>query len=123
MRELKEKCKIESGKPYVFLLLISGGFDRGECLNTTYFYDPSSNSWSEMEPMLEKRGRFDLTVSGGRVYAVAGSSGQMETNTAERFDSRDGKWRYIASLPAPISSMGERENGEQYHFYASLCPA
>ena len=70
-------------------------------------YDLSTNSWEEMEPMLTKRGRFDVCVVGRTLYAVGGSSGQHETHTAERYDSDSCKWSYVASLPAPISNIGE----------------
>ncbi len=77
-------------------------------------FDPSSNSWQSMPDMQVKRGRFDAATSlssNGQtsIYAVAGSLGQMETNTAERYDPDTGKWTHIASLPAAISSNGERD--------------
>ena len=56
--------------------------------------------------MLEKRGRFDVAVARGAIYAVAGSNGQMETPTAEKFDGE--RWTFTASLPAPVSNIGER---------------
>ncbi len=76
-------------------------------MTTVCSYTPSSNTWEELAPMQEKRGRFDVAVFGGSIYAVAGSSGQMENNTAERYDSDAERWTYIASLPAPISNIGE----------------
>ena len=57
--------------------------------------------------MLAKRGRFDIAVRDDCIYAVAGSSGHADTNTAEKYDSKTGKWNFIASLPVPVSNIGE----------------
>ena len=63
-----------------------------------------------------KRGRFDITVMNNEdendgshpvIYAVAGSNGHSEQPTAEKYDSRSGKWSFIASLPVSVSSIGE----------------
>ena len=88
-------------------LIVCGGFDRGECLNNVCSYDPASNEWTSMPPMLAKRGRFDVTVLDGYIYAVAGSSGQNETSSAERFSVEQNKWEFIASLPVPVSNIGK----------------
>ena len=59
--------------------------------------------------MLGKRGRFDVTVVNDNVlYAVAGSNGQTEELSVEKFDFNVGKWSYIASLPIRLSNIGER---------------
>ena len=86
---------------------LPGGYDRGECLNNTDLYDVESNSWTPLEPMLTKRGRFDITVVGDVIYAVAGSNGHAEQPTCEMYDSATGKWSFIASLPVPVSNIGE----------------
>ena len=94
-------------------LVVCGGFDRGECLNNITRYDIDKNAWSEMAPMLAKRGRFDVAAVNGKViYAVAGSGGQNETNTVEKFE--DGKWNYIANLPAAISNIGKLHKTPYY---------
>ena len=59
--------------------------------------------------MLTKRGRFDATVLEGDqfLFAVAGSNGTSELTSAEKYDRRTGRWAQIASLPVPVSSIGE----------------
>ena len=42
-----------------------------------------------------------------RLYAVAGSNGQVEENSVEMFDSSTGKWKYVASLPVRLSNIGK----------------
>jgi len=102
-------------------LVVCGGYDRGECLNSFESYDITSNKWSKLPSMLGKRGRFDVasTSSGTtdstdkavshRLYAVAGSNGQVEENSVEMFDSSTGKWKYVASLPVRLSNIGVTE--------------
>ena len=65
-----------------------------------------NNSWSAVEPMLKKRGRFDITVLEGKIYAVAGSNGHSEEATCEVYDSKARKWTFLPSLPVPVSNIG-----------------
>jgi hypothetical protein len=71
-------------------------------------YNVSTNSWSVMEPMQKRRGRFAITVNEANdvIYAVAGSNGQADQNTAEKYDPKTGKWEFIASLPAAVTNIG-----------------
>ena len=86
----------------------TGGYDRGECLNSFETYDIATNRWSKLPSMLAKRGRFDVAAVGDScLYAVAGSNGQIEENSVEKFDSAAGKWRPVASLPVRLSNIGE----------------
>ena len=90
-------------------------------------YDPATNEWRSADKMLTKRGRFDATVlpgsdpgskkdadgtpldsdSGDLLFAVAGSNGTSELTSAEKYDRRTGRWTQIASLPVPVSNIGE----------------
>ena len=90
---------------YVFL----GGYDRGDCLKTAMLYDPKTNKWSALPSMLEHRGRLDIAVVDGKVYAVGGSSGNKELMTAEVYDSRTGavKWQRVPSCRLPRASCGQ----------------
>jgi len=86
-------------------LLVCGGYDRGECLDTVSVYDPATNEWRSADKMLTKRGRFDATVIGDVLFAVAGSNGTSELTSAEKYDGRSGRWAAIASLPVPVSNI------------------
>ena len=87
---------------------LSGGYDRGECLDTVSVYDPATNEWRSADKMLTKRGRFDATVLDDQfLFAVAGSNGTSELTSAEKYDRRTGRWAQIASLPVPVSNIGE----------------
>lgn len=87
--------------------LLIGGYDRGECLKIVESYNPSLNSWAELTPMKEPRGRFDVAVVKGKVYAVGGSNGTTELSTVEMYDPETGKWSRISSLPLARCNTGE----------------
>ena len=78
-------------------------------MNLVEVYDVETNSWSMMPPMKNNRGRFDITcVDGNIVYAVAGSNGQAEIASVEKYDAKVGKWTKCASLPVNLSNIGNR---------------
>lgn len=86
--------------------LLSGGYDRGECLRTVELYDPLLNRWSQLPSMREARGRFDITVIEGKVYAVGGCNGTTELATAEVYSSDNSKWTALPPLELARSNVG-----------------
>lgn len=58
-------------------LLVCGGYDRGECLKTVESYCPDTNTWTQQSSMMEARGRVQIAVLNGTVYAVGGSNGEF----------------------------------------------
>lgn len=84
----------------------SGGYDRGECLRTVEVYDPTANRWSQLPSMREARGRFDITVIDGKVYAVGGCNGTTELATAEVYSADNAKWSALPPLESARSNVG-----------------
>ena len=69
-----------------------------------------TNSWSPLPSMKHNRGRFDITCVGNEiVYAVAGSNGQAEIASVEKYDAKVGKWSKVASLPVNLSNIGNNQ--------------
>lgn len=58
-------------------LLVCGGYDRGDCLKCVESYDTVDNVWTPEPNMLEARGRVQIAVLNGDVYAVGGSNGKF----------------------------------------------
>lgn len=85
----------------------SGGYDRVECLKSVESYDPEWNIWASMESMREARGRFNIAVVRGEVYAVGGSNGTTELDTVEKYNQDKQKWTKVASLPLARSHTGK----------------
>ena len=93
-----------------------GGYDRGECLRTVELYDPLLNRWSQLPSMREARGRFDITVIDGKVYAVGGCNGTTELATAEVYSSDNSKWTALPPLELARSNVGKRG-----HLFLQCC--
>ena len=93
-----------------------GGYDRGECLRTVELYDPLLNRWSQLPSMREARGRFDITVIDGKVYAVGGCNGTTELATAEVYSSDNSKWTALPPLELARSNVGKRG-----HLFLQYC--
>lgn len=56
-------------------LLVCGGYNRGECLRSVESYKPETNEWTTESNMSQARGRVQIAVLNGTVYAVGGSNG------------------------------------------------
>ncbi|CAB3399682.1 unnamed protein product [Caenorhabditis bovis] len=79
-------------------IIVCGGYDRGECLNSVEEYDVITGQWREVKNMKTERGRFDCAVSGGKVYAIAGSNGNIDLKSAEVYDPKANTWTDLPSL-------------------------
>lgn len=87
-------------------LLVCGGYDRIECLKTVELYLPEVNTWRAMPAMREARGRFQIAVVNGKVYAVGGSNGNCELDTVEMLEPGAEKWTKVTRLPLARSNSG-----------------
>ncbi|XP_043237757.1 influenza virus NS1A-binding protein homolog isoform X1 [Amphibalanus amphitrite] len=99
------KCSVGAGN-LNNQLIICGGYDRGECLREVEIYDPVTNQIRACRPMLAARGRFDLTVVDGRVYAVGGCDGNNELASVECYQPQLDKWSPRSSLHMARSNQG-----------------
>jgi hypothetical protein len=63
-----------------------GGNGSALALNTVEAYDPASNTWSSVAPMLTARGLFGAGDANGLVYAMGGyDSAVPYTNAMEQY--------------------------------------
>lgn len=94
-------------------LLLVGGYERGECLDSVESYDPQTNRWASLPSMKTARGRFDIAQVGSRLYACGGSNGQRDLRSAEVYGAGERVWKplpdmtYERSSPA-VTSLGRR---------------
>lgn len=51
-------------------LIVVGGYGRAECLRSVESYDPTTNEWNQELSLSEARGRVQIAVIKGTVYAV-----------------------------------------------------
>lgn len=87
-------------------LIVLGGYDRGECLNSVESYDIATNRWSPMKPMSVARGRFASTVSNGKLYACGGSNGQVDLKSVECYDPTNSTWTMLKDMNCHRTSAG-----------------
>jgi len=86
---------------------VAGGYDRAECLKCVELYDPETNLWDTLSSMKEARGRLDIAVVKGKVYAIGGSNGTTELATVEKYDPQEKKWTQITPLPLARCNIGK----------------
>jgi influenza virus NS1A-binding protein len=92
---------------YFTCVNVAGGYDRAECLKCVELYDPETNLWDTLSSMKEARGRFDIAVVKGKVYAIGGSNGTTELATVEKYDPQEKKWTQITPLPLARCNIGK----------------
>jgi hypothetical protein len=92
------------------IIRCSGGYNRGDCLDTIEQYDFKQGKWNLMSTsaMTSRRGRVSATMIDNRIYVCGGSNGQKELNTGEYFDVQTmKKWSTIKELSVPVAHCGE----------------
>ncbi|XP_077283811.1 influenza virus NS1A-binding protein homolog isoform X1 [Arctopsyche grandis] len=90
-------------------IIVCGGYDRVECLNSVEIYDPEKNRWTNLNDMRQQRGRFNIAQVGNRVYAIGGSDGHVELDSVEMYqapvDEGDSSRSMTASLESQSGSI------------------
>lgn len=85
----------------------TGGYDRGECMKSTEFYDSQTNKWIPAADMSVPRGRFSTEIVQDVIYAVGGSNGQIEQKTVECYSYETNKWSTISEVAKAKVSQGK----------------
>lgn len=84
-------------------LYVLGGLSRASALSCVWRYDPISNTWSEMSPMLTGRAYSKTGVINNKLYVVGGvcryRGGLTPLQSAEVFDPETGLWSEVPSMP------------------------
>jgi len=88
------------------VLLVCGGYDRGECLKTCEVFVPGNNTWVTQKPMKEARGRVGAAVVDGVVFAVGGSNGTTELASVEKWVPGEPAWHRVTPMPLARSHAG-----------------
>jgi len=91
-----------SGKIYAIGGYSGGGFAGYQ--KVIQAYDPSTNSWSTLKPMLVPRAYFAAAValSSGKIFAIGGTTGPLTrdiTSTVEVYNPADNTWEKFFELP------------------------
>lgn len=92
--------------------LLSGGYNRSDCLDSIEQYNLKENQWNCFQHSLtSRRGRVSATIFNDQIYVCGGSDGQKELNLAERLDLKSmKKWIMIKELTEPVAHSGKIEH-------------
>lgn len=83
-----------NGVPSEDLDITLSNFDRNE------MYDPKTDSWTTLKPMLTKRSGFTASTGfDGNIYVFGGQGLQKDLNSVEKYDPRTDTWTYDKSMP------------------------
>ncbi|ERM94257.1 F-box/kelch-repeat protein At1g22040 [Amborella trichopoda] len=84
-------------------LYVLGGFSRASAMRCVWKYDPCSNSWSEVAPMMVGRAYCKIGLLNNKLYVVGGVSrgrgGLTPLQSAEAYDPELGLWTQVPSMP------------------------
>ena len=87
-------------------LYVSGGRLESTFLDSFEFYDPSTDSWSAMPPLLAPRaGHGSALAPDGSIYVVGGFDGTSDLDRLELFDPVSGTWSAAKSMPTPRRAL------------------
>ncbi len=82
------------------VIYVIGGISMGDRLNTLQSYDMTTQVWTKLQPMREKRDSHAVCLQGDRIIVAGGDSGPEFLDTCEAFDTKSK--RFV--LPHPCSA-------------------
>jgi len=80
--------------------------------NAVNAYDPRTDTWSALPPMLSPRYNFAAVVLNGSIYAIGGWDGGAELASMERYDPGSNTWSLDTSLPQVTEAPGAAVDGQ-----------
>ena len=69
-------------------------------------YDPASDQWQEVAPMLHPRFSHAAATLDGRLYVVGGFASGVWLAAVERYDPATDTWEAVGNLSSPVSAPG-----------------
>ena len=79
-------------------LYVVGGFDGERAMDSAEVFDCTTNTWSLLPPLLQRRCSCSCAVLRGQLYVVGGVCGPMALSHVERFDINIKKWISVSPL-------------------------
>lgn len=85
---------------------VCGGFNGTEPMETTEMYDPVTNEWTMITPMLSKRSGLGMVNFKQNLYVIGGFDGVNRLRSGEKYDSLKKSWTSIPEMLSPRSNFG-----------------
>ncbi len=88
-------------------ICVIGGHDDDQCHRSVEFYDPVTNQWSEMPPLVNGRKFAAAAISGEKIIVVGGYDIDFEIEAnCEIFDPAVDQWSLVSSPVVPRAACG-----------------
>ena len=87
-------------------MYIAGGFNGQECLSSAESYNPSTNQWTLIQGMRNRRSGVGVIAHENCIYAIGGFNGITRMNNGERYNPQTNQWTNIAEMYSPRSNFG-----------------
>nr|XP_005997173.1 PREDICTED: kelch-like protein 7 [Latimeria chalumnae] len=71
----------------------------GRVLNCCEVYDPATETWTELCPMIECRKNHGLVFVNDKIYAVGGQNGLGGMDSVEYYDIKLNEWKMVSPMP------------------------
>ena len=75
-------------------------------LSSVERYDPATNAWEEVAPMMAARVNLAAAALDGKLYVVGGNTEIEALSSVERYDPATNAWEAAAPLTTARSSHG-----------------
>ena len=85
-------------------LVVTGGFDGIEYLNSVEEFDCTTKQWQMLPPMLARRVEHASTVMNGKLYVVGGMNANGLCRMVEQYDPAERRW-----CPLPCMASGRSQ--------------
>ena len=85
---------------------IAGGFNGQECLSSAESYSPSTNQWTLIQNMRNRRSGVGVIAHDNCLFAIGGFNGITRMNNGERFNPQTNQWTNISEMYSPRSNFG-----------------
>lgn len=98
---------------------IKGNGEKGKVSDRVFCYNPITNRWAEVRPLIQARAQLKLVSMDGFLYAIGGEC----LFTVEKYDPRMDRWTTIAPLPKGAFAVAHEAttcSGELYVSGGSL---
>jgi N-acetylneuraminic acid mutarotase len=100
---------------------VFGGVNQSTVLDTTYFYDVATNTWSTLAPMPAPRYLPNVVSYGSKILVIGGHDGNAETNQTWEYDPEANTWNTgRADIPVAMAGSAASANGQFIYLVSHL---
>ncbi|XP_078022262.1 uncharacterized protein LOC117254663 [Epinephelus lanceolatus] len=88
----------ERNRHIAVLLSKVGGFDGSPCLRSAEAYNPQTNTWHEVSPMLLPKRAFGIAMLDELLFVVGGYNGYSDSYNVQCYDGTTDEWHVACDM-------------------------